>query len=95
MKCINNPALLAGFPAISVDCVMANSAKRGKQTIIAKPASRSASLVMDILALGFLASLANRVERQVSLLYLCILLVFALALGGCIPQPSAAFQWNF
>ena len=95
MKCINNPALLAGFPAVSVDCVMAHSAKRGKQTVVAKPTSRSASLMMDILTLGFLASLANRVERQVSLLYLCILFVFILALGGCIPQPSAALKWSF
>ena len=101
MKCINNPSLLAGQHPISVNFVMARTASSSKKLVTAKPLPNSPSLVMNVLALGFLAPLANRVESQIGLLNLCILLVFTLALGGCIPQPSAAlealrsFQWGF
>jgi len=101
MKCINNPALLASQHPISVNFIMACSTGRRKKLVTAKPLSDSSSLMMDILAFGFLAPLTNRMEGQVSLLNLCILFVFTLALGGCIPQPSAAletlrsFQWSF
>jgi len=101
MKCINNPALLAGQCPISVNFVMATPTHRRKKLVTAKPLPNSPSFVMDILAFGFLAPLANWVESHVGLLNLCILLVFTLALGGCIPQPSAAlealrsFQWDF
>jgi hypothetical protein len=95
MNCINNPALFAGFFAVGMDFVMARAAERGKQAILAKVATIAPRFVMDVLAFGFLATLANRVEGQIRILDLCILLVFTLALGGCIPQPSAAFQWSF
>lgn len=101
MKCINNPALLAGQCPISVNFVMTGSTGRRKKLVTAKPLPNPPRFVVDILALGFLAPLAYRVESHVGLLNLCILLVFTLALGGCIPQPSAAlealrsFQWCF
>jgi len=92
MKCINNPALLAGQHPISVNFVMASSTGRRKKLVTAKPLPNSPSFVVDILAFGFLAPLTNRVESQIGLLNLAILLVFTLALGGCIPQPSAALE---
>lgn len=101
MKCINNPALLTGGNSVFMDCVMATPTHRRKKLVTAKPLPNSSSFVVDVLAFGFLAPLTNRVESQVGLLNFCILLVFTLALGGCIPQPSAAlealrsFQWGF
>ena len=101
MKCINNPALLAGQHPISVNFIMAGSTSRRKKLVTAKPLPNSSSFVVDILALGFLAPLTKRVESKIGLLNLCILLLFTLALGGCIPQHSAAlealrsFQWSF
>jgi hypothetical protein len=101
MKCINNPALLTGQHPISVNFIMAGSTGRSKKLVTAKPLPNSSSFVVDVLAFGFLAPLTNRVESHVGLLNLCILLVFTLALGGCVPQPSAAlealrsFQWSF
>jgi hypothetical protein len=101
MNCINNPALLAGFSGISVARIVTRTTKSRKVLIKAQPLANSPRLVVDILTLGFLAPLAYRVESQVGILNLCILLVFTLALGGCIPQPSAAlealrsFQWGF
>jgi len=101
MKCINNPALLTGFAAIGMAKIVAGSTERGKQAVFAKIASNPARLMMDILTLRLFAFLANGMQGQVGLLNLCILLVFTLALGGCIPQPSAAlealrsFQWSF
>jgi len=87
--------MLAGFFAIGMNLVMARAAERGKKTVLAKVATIAPRFVMDVLAFGFLTTLANRVEGQIRILDLCILLVFTLALGGCIPQPSAAFQWSF
>jgi hypothetical protein len=95
MKCINDPSLLAGFSPILMAPIMATPTKRGKQTIVTKVATNPASLMMDVLTLRLLAFLAYGMQCQVSFLHLCILLVFALALGGCIPQPSAAFKWSF
>jgi hypothetical protein len=101
MNCINDPALLAGFSAILVDKVMAGSTKRGKKAVVAKVAPNPTRLMMDILTLRLLAFLTHGMQCQVGFFYLCILLVFTLALGGCIPQPSAAFeaigpfQWSF
>ena len=95
MKCINNPTLLAGFPPVSVNFVMAKSAKRGKKTVITKVAPHPARLMMDVLTLRFLAFLTYGMERQVGFFYLCILIVLTLAFGGCAPQPSAALKWGF
>ena len=95
MKCINNPTLLAGCYGISVDFVMASSTGRRKKFVTTQPRTNSSSLMMDVLALGFLAPLAYRVESQIGFLNLAILFVFTLALGGCIPQPASAFQWSF
>ena len=101
MKCINNPALLTGRNSVFMDCIMATPTNSGKKLVTAKPLPNSSSFVVDVLAFGLLAPLANWVESQIGLLNLCVLLVFTLALGGCIPQPSAAlealrsFQWGF
>jgi hypothetical protein len=95
MNGIYYPALFAGFIPVGVAPIMAQSAQRGKQAVLAKVAPITPRFVMDVLAFGLLATLANRVEGQIRLLDLCILLVFTLALGGCIPQPSAAFYGSF
>ncbi len=101
MNCINDPALLAGFAAIGMNKIVASSTKRGKQAVVTKVTPHPARLMMDVLTLRLLAFLACGMECQVGFLHLCILLVFTLALGGCIPQPSAAFeaigsfQWSF
>ena len=92
MNCINNPTKAAGFFAIGMNPVMALAAQSGEMVIAAQPRTHSPSLVVDVLAFGLLAPLANWMESQVGLLNLCILLVFTLALGGCIPQPSAALE---
>jgi hypothetical protein len=34
------------------------------------------------------------VESEVGIANLCILLVFTLALGGCIPQPAFTLEWG-
>ncbi len=95
MNCINNPSLLAGFPPVSVAPIMAQSAKRGKKTVVTKIATNPARLMMDILTLRLLTFLAYGMQCQVGFFYLCILIVLALAFGGCTPQPSAAFKWSF
>jgi hypothetical protein len=95
MKCINNPSLLSGLSSISVAPIMATPTKRGKQTVITKVSTNPARLMMDVLTLRLLALLTHGMQCQVSFLHLCILLVFTLALGGCMPQPSAAFKWSF
>ncbi len=101
MKCINNPTLLAGRHPISVDFIMATPTNSRKIFVATKPLSNPPRLMMNVLTLGFLAPLAHRVESQIGLLNLAILLVFALAFGGCFPQPSAAlealrpFEWSF
>jgi hypothetical protein len=94
MKCINNPTLLAGRHPISVNFVMAGAADSSKKLVAAKPLTHSPRLMVDVLAFGFLAPLAYRVESEIGFLNLAILIVFTLALGGCIPQPSAAFHWS-
>jgi hypothetical protein len=94
MKCINNPTLLAGRHPINVNFVMAGTADSSKKLVAAKPLTNSPRLMVDVLAFGFLAPLAYRVESEIGFLNLAILLVFTLALGGCIPQPSAAFHWG-
>jgi hypothetical protein len=101
MKCINNPTLLAGQNAVLMDGIMASPTNSREEFIAAKPWAHPSSFVVNVLTLGFLAPLAHRVESQIGLLNFCILLVFTLALGGCIPQPSAAlealrpFEWSF
>ena len=98
---IYNPASPPCFFGILVAKIMTLSTHCRKKLVTAKPLPDSPRFMMDVLAFGFLAPLANRVEGHVGLLNLCILLVFTLALGGCIPQPSAAlealrsFQWGF
>ena len=93
MNCINDPALLAGFAAIGMKKIVAGPTERGKKAVVAKVAPNPARLMMDVLTLRLLAFLAYGMQCQVGFFYLCILLVFTLALGGCIPQPSAAFKW--
>jgi hypothetical protein len=93
MKCINNPSLLSGFSPILMAPIMATPTKRSKQAVVAKVATNPACLVMDVLTLRFLAFLAYGMQCQVGFLYLCILIVFTLAFGGCAPQPSAALKW--
>jgi hypothetical protein len=93
MKCINDPSLLSGFAPVSVAPIMAPPTKRGKQAVVAKVATNPARLVMDVLTLRLLAFLAYGMQCQVGFLYLCILIVFTLAFGGCAPQPSAALKW--
>lgn len=93
--------MLSGFAAIGMNFVMAKSTKRGKQAVVTKVAPHPTRLMMNILTLRLLTFLADGVQCQVGFLHLCILLVFTLALGGCIPQPSAAFEairsfeWSF
>ncbi len=95
MKCINNPALLTGFAAIGMAKIVAGSTKRGKQTVVAKITTNPTRLMMDVLTLRLLAFLTYGMQCQVGFFYLCILIVFTLAFGGCAPQPSAAFKWSF
>jgi hypothetical protein len=101
MKCINNPALLSGFPAVFMYPAMAPRTKSRKKIVAIKQRPMALCFMVDFGSFYFLASLAHRVESQIGFANLCILLVFTLALGGCIPQPSAAlealrsFQWSF
>ena len=80
---------------------MALKTKGGEIFIAAQPLAAPSSLVMNVVALFVFAALASWVEGKIRLLCLAILLVFTLALGGCIPQPSAALealrslQWSF
>ena len=91
MKCINNPSLLAGQNSVLMDIVMARTTKRSKVLVKTQPLANPSGLVVDVCRLGLLASLAYRVESEVGIANLCILLVFTLALGGCIPQPAFTF----
>jgi hypothetical protein len=95
MKCINNPSLFSGLSSILMAPIMATPTKRGKQTVITKVATNPARLMMDVLTLRLLAFLTYGMQCQVGFFYLCILIVFTLAFGGCAPQPSAAFKWSF
>jgi hypothetical protein len=95
MNCINDPAKAASFFAVGMNPVMAFAAEGGKVFVATEPLSRATSLVMNILAVFIFATLTLWVEGKIRLLCLAILAVFTLALGGCMPQPSAAFQWSF
>ena len=92
MKCINNPSLLAGQNSVLMDIVMARTTKRSKVLVKTQPLANSSGLVVDVCRLGLLASLAYRVESQVGIANLCILLVLALAFWGCSPQPAFTLQ---
>lgn len=92
MKCINNPSLLAGQNSVLMDIVMARATKRSKVLVKTKPLANPSGLVVDVCRLGLLASLAYRVESEVGIANLCILLVLTLALWGCSPQPALTFQ---
>ena len=94
MKCINNPTLLPSRCWVGVDFVMAWATGCRKKLMATKPFANPSGLVVDVCGLGLLASLAYRVEGEVGIANLCILLVFTLALGGCIPQPAFTFQWG-
>ena len=94
MKCINNPPLLTGLCGIGVDFVMAWAAGCRKKLMETKPLANPSGLVVDVCRLGLLASLAHWVESQVGVANLCILFVFTLALGGCIPQPTFTLEWG-
>lgn len=92
MKCINNPSLLAGLCGIGVDFVMAWAAGCRKKLMETKPLANPSGLVVDVCRLGLLASLAYRIESQIGIANLCILLVLTLAFWGCSPQPALTFQ---
>jgi hypothetical protein len=89
---IYNPTCPPSFFGVLVAKIMATPTHRRKVFVAAKPLSNPPRFMMDVLTLGFLAPLAYRVESQMGFANLCILLVFTLALGGCIPQPSAALE---
>ena len=101
MNCINNPTKPTGLFSILMAPTVTARTKRGKKVVAVKQRPVALGLVMNFGSLAFLATLANRVEGQIGFANICILLVFTLALGGCIPQPSAAFeairsfQWSF
>ena len=95
MNCINNPTKAAGLFAIGMNPVVALAAQGGEMVIAAQPLTASTRLVMDVVALFVFATLTAWVKGKIRLLCLAILLVFTLALGGCIPQPSAALEWCF
>ena len=98
---IQNPPLFPSKIRISMDFIMAQTAQGGKELIATQPLAHAPRLVMDVLTLFIFATLTVWVEGKIRLLCFAILLVFTLALGGCIPQPSAAlealrsFQWSF
>lgn len=94
MKCINNPSLLTGLNSVLMDGIVTGSTKRGKVLRKAQPLTNPSGLVVDVCRLGLLASLAYRVESEVGIANLCILLVLTLAFGGCIPQPAFTFKWG-
>ena len=77
-----------------MDIVMARTTKRSKVLVKTQPLANPSGLVVDVCRLGLLASLAYRVEGEVGIANLCILLVFTLALGGCIPQPAFTLEWG-
>ena len=101
MKCIDNPTKAASFPSVGMAPVVALATEGGKETIVAKKPAISSRLVVNILAFILSAAFAYGMEDKIRLFCLGILFVFALALGGCIPQPSAAlealrsFEWSF
>ena len=94
----SSTSCLFGFPVAKIVTL---STQGGKELIAAQPLSYAPRLVMDVLTLFVFATLTAWVEGKIRLLCFAILLVFTLALGGCIPQPSAAlealrsFQWSF
>jgi hypothetical protein len=92
MNYINNPTKPSCFFTILMNPIMAPTAKGSEMIIAAQPLANPSSFVMNVLALFVFATLTSWVEGKIRLLCLCILLVFTLALGGCIPQPSAAFE---
>ena len=94
MKCINNPSLLTGRNSVLMDGIVAGSTKRSKVLVKTQPLANPSGLVVDVCGLGLLASLAYRVESEVGIANLCILLVFTLAIGGCFPHPAFTFQWG-
>lgn len=92
MKCINNPSLLAGCYWVFMARIMARATQRSKVLVKAQPLTNPSGLVVDVCRLGLLASLAHRVESQVGIANLCILLVLTLAFWGCSPQPAFTLQ---
>jgi hypothetical protein len=92
MKCINNPSLLAGGNPVLMDFAMTRTTNRSKVLVKAQPLTNPSGLVVDVCRLGLLASLAYRVESQVGIANLCILLVLTLAFWGCSPQPAFTLQ---
>jgi len=92
MNCINKPAQSSGLFAILMNPAMASRTKSRKKIVAVKQRPVALGFVVNFGGLFFLATLAHRVEGQIGFANLCILLVFTLALGGCIPQPSAALE---
>ena len=92
MNCINNPAQSPCFLAIGMNPVMAFATEGREVFVSAEPLARASSFVVYVLALFIFATLALWMEGKIRLLCLAILTVFALALGGCIPQPSSALE---
>ena len=101
MNCINKPTQPSGLLSILMYPTMAPRTKSRKKVVAVKQRPVALGFMVNFGGPFFLATLAHRVESQIGFANICILLVFTLALGGCIPQPSAAFeslrsfQWSF
>jgi len=91
---IHNPTCPPRFFGVLMAKIVTGSTKRGKVLRKAKPLTNPSGFMVDVCRLGFLASLAYRVESEVGIANLCILLVLTLAFGGCIPQPAFTFKWG-
>jgi hypothetical protein len=77
-----------------MDGIVTGSTKCGKVLRKAQPLANPSGFMVDVCRFGLLASLAYRVESEVGIANLCILLVFTLAFAGCIPQPASTFKWG-
>ena len=92
MNCINKPPQPSGLLAILMYPTVASRTKSRKKIVAVKQRPVALGLVVNFGGPFFFATLAHRVEGQIGFANLCILLVFTLALGVCIPQPSAALE---
>ena len=90
---IYNPSSPPCLIGVLMTKIMTFSAQGSEILVTAKPLSHPASLMVQISCFLTLATLALWVEGKIRLLVFGILAIFALALGGCIPQPSAALEW--
>ena len=91
---VHNPTCPPSFFWVLVAKIVTRTTNSGKKLMATKPLANPSGFVVDVCGLGLLASLAYRVESEVGIANLCILLVFTLALGGCIPQPAFTLEWG-